>query len=311
MASNVPYFYEQINGCTSPITPSVMHTGGNALSYFFRKYLFLEASSIFKVTIPETWPLNRLQALVFGIGYASVFNTDQYGIVYDRTSLTGQNVFYNPTHATLANPCIKANGLMQIGVDCEIIQLRPDYQGIRDICAYYGDMMALCSQALQSNLINARLAYVFAASNKAGAESFKKMFDGILQGDPAVFVDSTLAQTLDKSKGTGWQAFDANLKQNFIALDLQTELRRIKAQFDTEVGIPNANVDKKERMLADEVNSNNVETSAKATLWLTYLQRSCEKVHKLFGLTKSDLWFDWQFPQDDPDQNPQTEEVSD
>ena len=36
-----PYSYEQINAHVSPVTPSVMHTKGNGLSYYFRKYLFL------------------------------------------------------------------------------------------------------------------------------------------------------------------------------------------------------------------------------------------------------------------------------
>lgn len=35
-----PYSYEQINAHVSPVTPSVMHTKGNGLSYYFRKYLF-------------------------------------------------------------------------------------------------------------------------------------------------------------------------------------------------------------------------------------------------------------------------------
>ena len=51
-------------------------------------------------------------------------------------------------------------------------------------------------------------------------------------------------------------------------------------------------------MLTDEVNSNNVETAAKASLWLDSLQRGCERVHKLFGIDKSTLWVDWRFPPD-------------
>ena len=72
------------------------------------------------------------------------------------------------------------------------------------------------------------------------------------------------------------------------------------------MGIPNTNTSKKERMLTDEVNSNNVETAAKASLGLDSLQRGCERVHKLFGIDKSTLWVDWRFPP-----NTDTEEVND
>jgi hypothetical protein len=253
-----------------------------------------------KWTPPNTWPQNRLEYLVFGEGGVSVFNTDRYGLVYDHMGLTGMNVFYNPTHSLVANPFIKGTKYLQIGKQCEIIHLQPDYRGIVDIVAYYGDMMALAAQTIQSNLINSRLAYVFAAGNKAGAESFKRMFDQIMQGNPAVFVDSALLKTY-KSGSSGqapWMYFATDLKGNFITNELLTALKTIKALFDTEVGIPNTNTSKKERMLTDEVNSNNVETATKASLWLDSLQRGCERVHKLFGLDKSTLWVDWRFPPD-------------
>jgi hypothetical protein len=253
-----------------------------------------------KWTLPDTWPQNRLEYLVFGEGGVSVFNTDRYGLVYDHMGLTGINVFYNPTHTVVANSFIKGTKYLQIGKQCEIIHLQPDYRGMVDIVAYYGDMMALAAQTIQSNLINSRLAYVFAAGNKAGAESFKKMFDQIMQGNPAVFVDSALLKTY-KSGASGqapWMYFATDLKGNFITNELLTALKTIKALFDTEVGIPNTNTSKKERMLTDEVNSNNVETAAKASLWLDSLQRGCERVHKLFGLDKSTLWVDWRFPPD-------------
>ena len=119
-----------------------------------------------------------------------------------------------------------------------------------------------------------------------------------MQGAPAVFVDSALLKA-PKNGATGqapWMYFATDLKGNFITNELLTALKTIKALFDTEVGIPNTNTSKKERMLTDEVNSNNVETAAKASLWLDSLQRGCERVHKLFGIDKAQLWVDWRFP---------------
>ena len=293
-----PFDYREINTETSAFTPSVMHTGANAISYYCRKYLFLEALAVFKWTVPEHWPENRLQYLVVGAGLVSVFDTDRYGLVYDYAAPYGVNVFHQPTHMTIANPCLPTSMRLQIGVDCEVITMRPDWTGIADICAFYGDLMALCLQTMQANLINSRLSYVFMSANKAGAEAFKKMFDRILQGDPAVFVDKDLATSLDKTKPTSWVTFSNDLKQNFIVPELIASWRRIKAAFDTEVGIPNTNTDKKERMTSDEINSNSVETVAKAGLWLDYMQRGCKRVHKHFGLTKADLWVDWRVPPD-------------
>ena len=55
-------------------------------------------------------------------------------------------------------------------------------------------------------------------------------------------------------------------------------------EFLTEIGISNANRDKRERLTDDEVNSNNAETCANVVLWLDTMQRCCEKINALFGL---------------------------
>ena len=76
---------------------------------------------------------------------------------------------------------------------------------------------------------------------------------------------------------------------DFIS-DLLSDLRKIEAMFATEVGIPNANTDKKERLITDEVNANNFETRSKCELWLEELKKGCEEANNMFGL---DLSVDW------------------
>ena len=78
--------------------------------------------------------------------------------------------------------------------------------------------------------------------------------------------------------------------------DILSDMRKIEAMFDAEVGIPNANTDKKERLIGDEVNANNVSTYSNMSMWLENLQRGCEQAHKVLGMTKDELWFDWRFP---------------
>ena len=55
--------------------------------------------------------------------------------------------------------------------------------------------------------------------------------------------------------------------------------------FDTEIGIPNANTQKKERMITDEVNQNNISTQSKVELWLETMKDGCKKVNTMFGLS--------------------------
>ena len=52
----------------------------------------------------------------------------------------------------------------------------------------------------------------------------------------------------------------------------------------TAIGIPNANTDKRERLITDEVNANNVDTQTLCAQWLEELQECCARVNKMFNL---------------------------
>lgn len=300
---SVPFSYAELNATRAFYSPNQSNIHDNYLSFYFRRYLMLDAISLTKATIPKTWDRNRYLYLLFACGSVAVFKTDRFGIIYDHPAYSGYNVFYNPTHATIANPLIIGGSTLQIGRQCEIVKLKPDYTGIADIIAYYGDLMALASQTLMTNLQNSKLAYVFMAHNQAGAESFKQMFDNIMAGEPSVVVDSALEQERAAARTGGrpanpWMYFAQDLRGNFIAPELLDVLRALKDSFDTDVGIPNANRSKKERLSVDEVNANNVETTAKASIMLETLQESCERCHRLFPeLTRENLWFEWRFPE--------------
>ena len=60
--------------------------------------------------------------------------------------------------------------------------------------------------------------------------------------------------------------------------------------FSTAIGIPNANTDKKERLITDEVNANNEETESLCELWLEQLKKTCDKTNEMFGI---DISVDW------------------
>lgn len=60
-------------------------------------------------------------------------------------------------------------------------------------------------------------------------------------------------------------------------------MQTLENQFNTAIGIPNANMQKRERLISDEVNSNNAETSALVTLWLETMQDGIKKVNEMFG----------------------------
>ena len=66
---------------------------------------------------------------------------------------------------------------------------------------------------------------------------------------------------------------------------------KIERMFENEIGIPNTGgTEKKERLITDEVNANNVSTYSKAELWLENLKTGCEEANKKFDLNLSVDW---------------------
>ena len=288
MINGAPYYYNYINAETSQVTPSTVHVKDSGLCRYFTKYLLQKAMSVFEWDLPATWNKDYFLYVLYCWGYVAVVNTDKFGVIPQGCGLKGYDVFYAPTHAVIANPLLSGILEPRIGTQCELMKLQPDFSGILDLVGHYAEQMALASQSVSVNLLNSKLSYVFTAKTKALAESLKKMYDQIAGGEPAVVIDSRLKNAADGEET--WKAFEQNVGGNYIVTDLLADLRKIEAMFDTEIGIPNANTDKRERLIKDEVNANNIETYSKCALWLENLQDACKRVNDMFGLSISVRW---------------------
>jgi hypothetical protein len=75
---------------------------------------------------------------------------------------------------------------------------------------------------------------------------------------------------------------DFQVKENYITDKLLHDTETVYHQFDNEVGIPSNPQEKKERMVTNEIESNNVETVARFTTWMECLDDSIEKTKRLF-----------------------------
>ena len=285
--------YDMNVGCTSfqnysnPKTPPTVCVTNTPLSRFFQRYLLQRAMSVFRFKLPENWSAEYFLYTLYCIGFLAVINTDKFGVIPQACTLYGYDVYYRPNKAQIANPLLKGIINPVIGVQCELVKLAPDYGGILDLVTFYADMMALTAQSAGVNLLNSKLSYLFTAKNKSASESFKRVFDKVSSGEPMVVIDEKLMNA-DGSKA--WEAFTQNVGQNYIADRLLEDLRKLEQRFDTAIGIPNANTEKKERLITDEVNSNNVETYSLCELWLDEIQKCFVKVENMFGIKPSVDW---------------------
>ena len=300
---SAPFDYQTLNYYNATRSPSTVHVKNSRLRKYFRKYLFQKAISVFKWNLPEEWDSDYFLYTLYGLGYIAIIDTDQYGVICQGGALGGYNLYYRPSYIVITNPLIRETITASIdrrtegtadraftatsGKECVLIKLQPDYSSIMDIVGFYADQMALAAESMGINLLNIKTGTVFGAESKNKAESYKKMYDMLSDGEPAVVIDK---QLMDEQGKPSWFPFTQNVKESYVVSDILSDLRKIEAMFCTEVGIPNANIDKKERLISDEVNANNVETSSRCEMWLEEIRKGLTKANEKYNLK---LAVDW------------------
>ena len=292
-----PYDYGVINLYNSQIVPSTVHVHNTAVAWYFRRYLWQKAISVFKWKLPKTWSRDYFLYTLYGAGYICIADIPGFGVIPQWATVTGYNIFYQPKEALITNPAIKAGAQRRtIDKDCTIIKLEPDYHGISDMVEYYVSKLSLSSEAVDMDLINSKLAYVLTSKNKAMAESLKKLFDRIMQGEPAVAIDKEL---LDENGNPSWLSFTQDLKNNYIVTQLLQDMQELYEQFSIEVGIPRSNLDGRDRVSSFDVTANTIDTRSRAALWLDSLEEGCDKANEMFpGINIS---VDWRYAPDEID----------
>ena len=280
-----PYYYDEINQIESQIVPGTMSPAASALSMYFRRYLAQRAFSMFDFKgAPDTWDLEYLKFVLMTYGVAAVLRTDRFGVIPQQCGFSGYNVFYRPTRALVVNPLFDKTYELQIGEECELIRMSPDWRGIADLIGHHADLMALTVTSIITNLYNTRLSYVFAAKSKAMAESFKAMYDKVGDGNPAVFIAKDL---MNEDGSPNWQPFQQDIKATFIVDLLQGAERTILNQFYNDIGVPNIPYEKNERLTTAEATTNDYATFCLADLWKRTINATLDKVNKMFGLNVS------------------------
>lgn len=129
--------------------------------------------------------------------------------------------------------------------------------------------------AFKVNLNHSKTPYVISGT-KEQMLTMKNLLEQITGNDVAIFVDKSLSElaTLDL-KQTG---------VTYIGSQLLDAYDRLEDKLLTFLGINNANTSKRERLVVDEVNSNNDEIENNLDTFFTSRKKAVEEINKKFGL---------------------------
>lgn len=313
----LPFNYEQINMMAGHYMPSQVKPYNNQQFILWQRALFQRACSTLKIGVPKEWDEHKtlLYWSLFGYGFVGMGKLKEIGNWFNPGSLSGYNFWYEPTTFILTNPALQNDSgkELEIGKDCQILKLTPDYMGIFDVITYYAEKLASLDVAINTAIINTKFAYIIGAKNKAAAEVLKKLFDKVNSGEPAVFFDAKLANDhsdASQKSEEPWQAlFRDNIKQNYIITDLLRDFQTVINDFDTEVGIPTVPYEKKERMVVAEANSKTIDAQSRSIIWYEELKRTAEICNEFMGFEEgNNLTVELRYEQKEVEDNGESED---
>ena len=306
----IPMNYEHVNNINSMYIPSNVKYINTQVYNYWERSLFQRAISVIDIKVPEEWSgsvRDFLYYCLFRFGTVAVFKNAKLGLVFNPGTFKGYDFYYQPTSYLIANPALNESLELEIGKDCQIIKIAPDYCGIWDTISYYAEKMAMLDSAINMSIVNSKLAWILGARNKSIAQTIKKIFDKVSRGDPLVIYDAKM-QDDPQTKKEPWQFLErTNIKNSYITTDQLQDFQTLLNNFDSEIGIPTIPYQKKERMVTSEADSRIIDSTSRSIVWKNTLDECFKLVNDMFGL---DLSCELRFydPDDKKDEEVQEDE---
>lgn len=303
---SLPFYYQEINNMRGHKVPSSNICYDSETYYFFWRSLYTRLASRITWKVPEHWDQDVFEFSLYSLGFLGIFDTNKYartpnqrfGIIPAPSTVSGVGVQMQPTKIRTANPHFFMPYSETIYEGAGLIKFTSDYRGILDIVDHYAASMATLWSSIDQSIINARFAYIIAANSTSAAATLKAIFDERNSGKPLMVYDKQKLQKKDPVDKTSpledkepFEVLDLHVGENYITDKLLADYKRLLTLFDMEVGIPNNPVEKAERLISSEVESNSVDTVARFTKYTQNLRRTLDRTFDVFPELKGQLNF--------------------
>lgn len=282
------------------IAPVEVRGQSNIETQYHKRYLYNKIYSCLDFDFGDLkWDLNSFRFALFHFGSLCLYNHPKFGWVFGAWSPREYNIYMNPATWNFQffnRKAVEGSRPVQLIGDEKnsvIIKLFDDYFGFDDLVRSTAVQLALLDRNIETASMNANVNLIAFAENKREATTLKTAYGEATKGNPLVVVNKKLKEKLGDNQ-TILEPFTNH--DTALAMDrLLTSRRTILNNFLTEVGIKNANMQKKERLISDEVNSNDEEVSSNITIAYENIKKGFDKFNELSGLNINvDLHFDYE-----------------
>lgn len=279
-----PLNYNQINIAAGTTNPSSVKSFNNKTFAFWERSLFHRAQSVLDINVPSAWDgktKDFFKYCLFKYGFVAISYDSNYGYYFQPCTLSGYDLYYQPTDAIITNPVFNGSKQLKISSECELLKLTPDYMGVWDIISYTAEKLSTLDNAINMSIINNKFAFILGARNKTASAALKKILDLVNRGEPAVVYDMKLIND-PTDKEMPFQQWERKLKDSYITSDQLQDFQTILNNFDAEIGIPTIPYQKKERMVTNEADARSYDAKARSITWFNTLTSSIKEVKALY-----------------------------
>lgn len=158
--------------------------------------------------------------------------------------------------------------------ECVIIENNILRQATEPFIMFYANKITEAERTMDVNIKSNKAPVVFACDQRQ-LLSFKNLFAKVDGNEPAIFTDKGLDLN-------SIAVFDTKAK--FLCGEIMDYKKAVENELLTFLGVNNIPVEKKERLITDEAQSNNQLINSFSDMCLEARERACKEINEKFGL---------------------------
>ena len=249
----------------------------NDLTYktVFDKYKMIAMNMFEWSGLPDTIQERHIERELFDHGKCLFFKDPRMSFMaLEAQDGTGLNVYGDP----LEYRAIGMNYNKRYRADsCVLIENNKLRIPTRNYIYFYANKITEAERTMDVNVKANKTPVIFACDENT-LLSYKRL---------AAEIDGNLPQVWADKKLDVNSIAVLDTKAKFLCNDLMNYKKSVENELLTFLGLNNMPVEKKERLITDEANSNNQLIDSFADLQLEARQRACEAINEMYGLSVS------------------------
>lgn len=273
-------FFDTISNFFST-NPKTVEGLNNKSYVYYNDLLFKKLHSLIIIEgLPNSaWDEDYMKDCLFRSGLFAVCNTP-LGVLPVDPVLTEPNYINMPTKMTAHNHVFSVPE-KTLGINAELVYMGRNmdmFITFNDLVERYALLLAQVDGSMNTTLMNSRVAHFFEAQNKEQYKTLQKVYDDVSKGKPVVVTYNPGLKDY-RTNNTF-----LNVKNTYIGNDLTITKKAIMNEFLTEVGVPNANTTKRERLNEAEVDINTGECNITMSYVIREINKCFDRVNRMFKL---------------------------